>query len=144
MDERIEISTEISAPIDRVWRALTDFREFGQWFRVELEGPFVPGQPLSGIMVYPGHEGVRWHAVIKRIKPYQFIFCWPHGDGASEADDVMTHVEFSLQSQNGGTRATVVETGFEDLPDALRHKAFEQNFEGWTIQMQNLKDYAEG
>lgn len=140
MDERIEISIEISAPIERVWRALTDFREFGQWFRVELDGPFVPGQPLSGVMVYPGHEGARWHAVIKRLNPYQFTFSWPHGEG----DEPMTQVEFNLLRQGRGTQATVVETGFGDLPDHLQREAFEQNQKGWVIQMQNLKDYAEG
>ena len=55
MDTRIEKRIELKAPVARVWRALTDYRQFGEWFLVKLDGPFVPGQVstrpyyLSGI-----------------------------------------------------------------------------------------------
>ncbi len=44
MDHRIEKRIELKAPVSRVWRALTDYREFGEWFRVKLDGPFAPGR----------------------------------------------------------------------------------------------------
>jgi uncharacterized protein YndB with AHSA1/START domain len=43
MSDRIEKSIELNSPIERVWRALTDHNEFGEWFRVKLDGPFAPG-----------------------------------------------------------------------------------------------------
>jgi uncharacterized protein YndB with AHSA1/START domain len=46
MESRIEKRVALQAPVARVWRALTDYREFGQWFRAKLDGPFVPG-PVS-------------------------------------------------------------------------------------------------
>lgn len=49
MRDYIEKRIELKAPIARVWRALTDHREFGEWFRVQLEGPFVPGQVPRGL-----------------------------------------------------------------------------------------------
>src|SRR5215467_4584856 len=53
MNDRIEKRVELKAPISRVWRAVTDHREFGEWFRVKLDGPFVPGQGSRGQITYP-------------------------------------------------------------------------------------------
>ena len=41
--DRIEKHIVLRAPRSRVWRALTDAGEFGQWFRVKLEGAFAEG-----------------------------------------------------------------------------------------------------
>ena len=54
MSNVIEKQIELKAPVSRVWRALTDHNEFGEWFRVKLENPFVPGQVSRGRILYPG------------------------------------------------------------------------------------------
>ena len=59
MNDRIEKRIELRVPIARAWRALTDHREFGEWFHVKLEGPFVAGQPSQGRITHPGYEHVR-------------------------------------------------------------------------------------
>ncbi len=64
---RIEKAIELGAPVSRVWRALTDYREFGTWFRVRLEGPFVPGQATRGQITYPGYEHIRFEAVVQKV-----------------------------------------------------------------------------
>ena len=64
MDHRIEKRIELKAPVSRGWRALTDYREFGEWFRVKLDGPFVKGQVSRGHMTFPGYEHVKWEAVV--------------------------------------------------------------------------------
>ena len=69
MNDRIEKQIELKAPVSRVWRALTDYREFGGWFRVKLNGPFVPGQVSRGNMTYPGYEHVKWEAVVQKMEP---------------------------------------------------------------------------
>jgi uncharacterized protein YndB with AHSA1/START domain len=56
MNDRIEQTVELKAPVSRVWRALTDHREFGTWFRVKLEGPFEPGQVSRRQIAYLGYE----------------------------------------------------------------------------------------
>ena len=63
MDDRIEKRIELKAPISRVWRALTDYQEFGEWFRVKIDGPFAPGQITHGQITYPGYEHLRWEAI---------------------------------------------------------------------------------
>ena len=77
MTDRIEKTIEIRAPVSRVWRALTDHREFGAWFRVRLDGPFVPGQVSRGQITYPGYEHIRWEAVVQKMEPERlFSFTW--------------------------------------------------------------------
>ena len=77
MEDRIEKRIELKAPVSRVWRALTDYREFGEWFRVKLEGPFVPGQVSRGHITYPGYEHVKWEAVVQKMEPERlFSFTW--------------------------------------------------------------------
>ena len=79
MTDRIEKRIELNAPISRVWRALTDYREFGEWFRVKLDGPFVAGQISTGYMTYPGYEHVKWEAIIQKMESERlFSFAWPH------------------------------------------------------------------
>src|SRR5580693_6880071 len=69
MNDRIEKRIELKAPISRIWRALTDYREFGKWFRVKLDGPFVPGQVSRGQITYPGYEHLKWEAAVQKMSP---------------------------------------------------------------------------
>ena len=68
MSDRIEKRIELKAPVSRVWRALTDYREFGEWFRVKLAGPFVVGQTSSGYITHPGYEHVKWEALVQKME----------------------------------------------------------------------------
>src|SRR5580658_8449838 len=77
MNDRIEKRIELKAPVSRVWRALTDYREFGEWFRVTLHGPFVPGQTVTGVLTYPGHEGAKLEFTVHKIEPERlFSYSW--------------------------------------------------------------------
>ena len=72
----IEKRIELRAPVSRVWRALTDYREFGQWFKVNLDGPFAPGQVSRGNITYPGYEHVTWEARIEKMDPERALFLY--------------------------------------------------------------------
>ena len=77
MNDRIEKRIELKAPVSRVWRALTDYHEFGEWFRVKLDGPFVAGQVSRGQITHPGYEHVKWEAVVQKMEPERlFSFTW--------------------------------------------------------------------
>lgn len=149
MNDRIEKQIELKAPISRVWRALTDYREFGQWFRVRLEGPFVEGQVSRGTMTYPGYEHVKWEAVVQKIEPERlFSFTWPHPKSLDRAEyladysnDPTTLVEFRLEKTTNGTLLWLTESGFDRLPGDLRLEAFRRNEGGWTEQMKNIEAY---
>ena len=149
MDNVIRKEIELKAPVARVWRALTDFREFGEWFRVKLDGPFVAGEISRGQMTYPGFEHVRWEAVIQQMEPERlFSFTWPHPKSFDKAnyphdyaDSPRTLVEFRLEPTATGTRLTVTESGFENIPGDLRLEAFRRNDGGWTQQMKNIENH---
>jgi uncharacterized protein YndB with AHSA1/START domain len=141
--DRIEKSIVLRAPRSRVWRALTNHEEFGAWFGVKMETPFVPGAPARGQITTMGYEHVTWNAVIDRIVPETlFSFRWrPFAiDPAVDySDEPMTLVTFELADVEGGTLLTVVESGFDGVPLARRAKAFEMNDRGWGIQMTNIE-----
>jgi uncharacterized protein YndB with AHSA1/START domain len=147
MTDRIEKSVELKAPVSRVWRALTDHHEFGSWFRVKLDGPFVPGRTVRGQITYPGYEHLKWEAVVQKMEPERlFSFTWhpyaidPNQDYSSE---VPTLVEFTLQKIAAGTLLRVVESGFDKLPDKRRLEAFRMNEGGWSEQMKNIAQHVE-
>jgi uncharacterized protein YndB with AHSA1/START domain len=149
MDDRIQKQIELNAPVSRVWRALTDYREFGKWFRVKLDEPFVEGQVSRGSMTYPGYEHVKWEALVQKIEPERlFSFTWPHprsfkaGEYTGDyANDPRTLVEFRLEKTKDGTLLVLTESGFEALPGDIRLEAFRRNEGGWTEQMKNIEKY---
>jgi uncharacterized protein YndB with AHSA1/START domain len=147
MTDRIEKSIELNAPIERVWRALTDHDEFGEWFRVKLEGPFTPGETARGHITYPGYEHVRWEAVIQRMdSPSLFSFTWhPYAvdPDVDYSDEPPTLVEFRLEPTEKGTRLIVVESGFDALPSHRRPDALRMNDQGWSAQMTNIQTHVE-
>jgi uncharacterized protein YndB with AHSA1/START domain len=141
MSERIVKHIVLNAPIERVWRAITDHREFGSWFRVDLDSPFVVGQTTTGRMTYPGHEGRPWSSKTVRMDaPHHFAFTWPHAEGpGDDPDDAPTTlVEFRLEPASNGTCLTITESGFEALPPDRRVNVMRGNEEGWGIQATNV------
>jgi len=145
MENRIEKRIELKAPVSRVWRALTDYREFGEWFRVNLEGPFVQGQVSRGHITHPGYEHIKWEAVVQKMEPERlFSFTWhpysvdPHVDYSKETP---TLVEFRLEETTGGTLLVLTESGFDKIPSHRRDEAYRMNEGGWSEQMKNIERY---
>lgn len=145
MDDRIEKRVELKVPVSRVWRALTDYREFGEWFRVKLEGPFVPGQVAHGQITYPGYEHIRMEVVVQKMETERlFSFTWhpyavdPKVDYSKETP---TLVEFRLEKTPTGTLLLLTESGFDKVPSNRRLEAFRKNEGGWTEQMKNIESY---
>lgn len=146
MSDRIEKTIDLNAPVERVWRALTDHREFGAWFRVALDGPFVLGQDSTGRITSPGYEHYRWRATVTAMDaPRLFAFRWPHpADPAVDSpDDPTTLVEFRLAPIPSGTRLTIVESGFDALPPDRRATAMRDNDQGWAQQAGNIRAHVE-
>ena len=145
MTDRIEKRIELKAPVDRVWRALTDYRESGEWFGVKLDGPFVVGEISIGHMTVPGYEHLKWEAVIKAMEPKRlFSYTWhpyavePDVDYTQEPS---TLVEFRLEETASGTLLTITESGFDQIPAHRRAEAFRMNDRGWTIQCQDIEEH---
>jgi uncharacterized protein YndB with AHSA1/START domain len=143
MTDRIEKRIELKAAPSRVWRALTDYREFGQWFGARPDRAFVTGQISCGPVTYPGYEHVIWEIVVQKMEPERlFSFTWhPYAvDPAKDySKETPTLVEFTLQKTANGTLLVVVESGFDKIPAERRLEALRRNDAGWTQQMQNIE-----
>ena len=145
MTDIIEKRIELRAPMSRVWKALTDHREFGTWFRVKLESPFKPGRVTRGNITYPGYEHLTFEATVEKMEPERyFSFRWhpyaidPNVDYSSEPT---TLVEFKLEPKGGGTVLTVTETGFDAIPKDRRFEAYRMNEAGWAAQLKNIEGH---
>jgi len=143
--DRIEKQIELKAQVSRVWRALTDYREFGEWFGVKFEAPFVVGQTARGRITYPGYEHLMLEAVVQKIEPETlFSYTWhpyaldPTVDYSKETP---TLVEFRLEKTATGTLLRVSESGFDKISSARRDEAFRKNEGGWEQQIKNIEKY---
>ena len=141
--DRIEKTATLKAPRARVWQAIADARQFGEWFRVRLDGEFAVGATIRGNITYPGYEYITMEVVVERMEPERFFsYRWhpyaidPKVDYTPEP---MTLVEFTLEDAPGGTRLTIVESGFDRVPLSRRAEAFRMNSDGWSEQMQNIE-----
>jgi uncharacterized protein YndB with AHSA1/START domain len=141
MSDSIEKHIVLRAPLARVWRALTDPKEFWKWFGMELEGSFEPGTTLRGSLVYKG-ERLRTEFFVERIEPSTYLaYRWhpyavdPQVDYSSEPT---TLVEFRLSESEAGTELRITESGFEHIPQGRRAEAFRMDDAGWAQQILNI------
>ncbi len=147
MTDSITTSLEIAAPPARVWRALTDHKEFGHWFGVAVDAPFAVGAISTGHVTIEGFEHVRWDSLIVEMTPERrFVYQWrpyavdPERDYSAEP---RTTVTFDLTPTAMGTLLTITESGFDGIPADRREEALRMNTGGWNAQITNVRDHAE-
>jgi uncharacterized protein YndB with AHSA1/START domain len=154
--DRIEKKVLLRAPRERVWRAVSDAREFGGWFGVAFDGAFVAGKRLTGKIVPTSadaeiakmqepHKGKTFTWLVEHVEPMRRIsFRWhpfavdPQVDYAKEP---MTLIVFALEDAPGGTLLTITESGFDRIPLERRAQAFTANEGGWTMQLRLIEKY---
>jgi uncharacterized protein YndB with AHSA1/START domain len=145
VDDRLEKKIAISAPVARVWRALTDSREFGEWFQVSLEGAFVEGKTVGGQLTFPGYEHVRMEVHVKSIRPETyFAYTWHPYSVDPKVDytkETPTLVEFRLEPAQNGSLLIVTESGFDKIPNDRQAQAFRMNTQGWEQQLKSIEAY---
>jgi uncharacterized protein YndB with AHSA1/START domain len=144
--DKIEKHVDLKAPMSRVWRALTDAEQFGAWFGVKFDGPFVPGKVAKGRFTIPNFTHLVGDFHIERIDQPAgvFTFRWhpfaiePNVDYSAEP---LTTVAFTLTETTAGSHLQITEAGFDALPAERRAKAFASNTEGWSIQSKHITEY---
>ena len=155
-NDRIEKEVVLRAPLDRVWRAISDADEFGRWFGVRFDGPFVAGASVTGVITpttvdedvaraqepYAGKSDT-WQIVA--VEPQRRLaFRWhPYAveDGTDYSQEPTTLVDFTLAETSDGVLLRIVESGFDKLPADRRVSAFEHNSEGWAAQTELVRKY---
>ena len=147
--DRIRKTALLRAPVERVWDAISDARQFGAWFGAAFDGPFVPGARLSGKIVptqvdpdvakmQEPHAGLAFVVFVERIEPMRLLsFRWhPYAvDAKDYSTEPTTLVEFELARVPEGTQLTITESGFDGVPLERRAQAFKSNAEGWDHQL---------
>jgi len=144
--DRIERKILLKAPRSRVWRALSDAKEFGDWFGVDFKGKaFVAGKPVQGKITYPGYEHLVMEVLVERVVPERLLSWRWHPAAIDPAVDYSqeptTLVVFELEEGEGGTSLSVVESGFDKIPAERRATAFRMNASGWEQQMRNIEKH---
>jgi uncharacterized protein YndB with AHSA1/START domain len=155
-NDRIEKEVVLRAPLDRVWRAISDADEFGRWFGVRFDGPFVAGASVTGVITpttvdedvaraQEPHAGKSDTWQIVAVEPQRRLaFRWhPYGveDDVDYSQEPTTLVEFTLTETNDGVLLRIVESGFDAIPAERRAAAFEANSEGWAAQTELVRKY---
>jgi uncharacterized protein YndB with AHSA1/START domain len=141
--DRIEKQIDIKAPRSRVWRALTDTAEFGTWFGIDLDGPFVPGQWTRGRITEPSHAHMTLELRVEQLEPEtRFTYRWhpyPADPQVDYSAEPTTLVEFTLEEIPEGTRLHLVESGFDRVPAHRRDEAYRMHEQGWGIQLKDIQ-----
>jgi len=156
MTDRIVKTILLHAPRARVWQALANAKEFGEWFGMRFDGEFTPGAHIRGAItpttvdaevarLQIPYEGLPFEITIDRIEPERlFSFRWhpfaiePNVDYSHEPT---TLIVFELEAVDNDVKLTVTESGFDQIPLARRAAAFTANEGGWTIQVRLIEKY---
>ncbi len=154
--DQIRKHAVLRAPIERVWRAVSEAERFGAWFGVRFDGPFVEGETVTGRITpttvdpevakfQEPHAGKRFEFLVARIEaPRRIVFRWhPFAVDAARdyRDEPTTEIVFELTETPGGTALTITESGFDRIPLDRRAMAFAANDGGWTHQLRLVEKY---
>lgn len=148
--DRIEKNVRLKATQERVWRAISDVKEFGSWFGVELDGPFAPGASLRGhwtatqadddvAKMMETYRGTPAAFFVEKVEPIRYLSYKWHPFAVDRdydySQEPMTHVSFTLEAAGSDTHLRIVESGFDSVPQHRRVAAFEANEEGWGMMV---------
>lgn len=137
----------IGVPIERAWQAIGNAEEFGRWFGIDFAGqPLTPGADVSATITDPPeYAGVRFPISVVAVEPpRRLAFRWHPGDPddpESATEGPTTLVEFILERSDQGTLLTLSESGFDAIPADRRARALASNDEGWSIQVERIRNY---
>jgi uncharacterized protein YndB with AHSA1/START domain len=135
--DRIERTVRVAQPLAAVWTALTTAEGLGAWFGNEASIDLRPG----GAAWMKWDHGFKADMRVERVEePRVFGYTW-HVYGLPDDDPRRTYVEFTLEPDGTGTRLTVTESGFSQLPEDAYRKAFDGNTQGWASELGELVAY---
>ncbi len=132
-ERSIEKTMELSAPIERVWRAITDPAEVSAWFGDRAL--FAAEAGSDGALEWDNHGSFAMR-VEEVAAPTRLVWSWMHEAGVAFDPAVATRVEWTLtEREDGGTTLFLRESGFRT---DLHHQ---QNTEGWNSELAELAEY---
>jgi uncharacterized protein YndB with AHSA1/START domain len=139
----VERSIWIAAPRERAWRAVTEPEQLDQWYATYYRWEIPALQVGTTIKFYNKDDDTDIQlATIEVVDPpRQFTLRWQPNQQYPATTLITT---FLLEEENGGTRVTISESGYESLPDDERQQWLDATGAGYTMSMENLKAHLEG
>lgn len=135
----VERSIWINAPIQRVWEAITQVEQLRQWWGGDYWE--ISALEVGATIKFGDPNDLMLAEVAVAEPPHQFSIHWPPQPQYHQLN-MVTH--YMLSEENGGTRVTVTETGYEALPDDIRQQRYDSSTKGYTTVLASLKTYVEG
>lgn len=136
---------EVEAPVTRVWKAISDAREFGSWLGADIHGEFEPGKRLTGKMHVREMVHLSWDIEVEAMLVNElFVYTWPPFTGDPNpnlSSGPRIRGEFHMRPTENGTLVTLTETGFAALNDDIRVQVFENHVQGWNYLLANFEEY---
>jgi len=130
---------DLAHPQAKVWAAVATSDGISAWFGRHVDGVVEPGHDVR--LRWDEHDGMENTLSIKVVDPMSvFAYAWTI-NGAAPEDPRRTYVEFALEPTSSGTRLTVTESGFAQLPDEWLERAYQGNTEGWRSELGKLVAY---
>jgi uncharacterized protein YndB with AHSA1/START domain len=125
----VERDILIEAPVEVVWRTVTEPDQIILWFADKVDLVVEPG--AHGYMGF-GEQG--GPVVVETVEPpTRFSFRWNHPAGEEPAPTNSLLVEFTLASEGEGTRLRVTESALSsiDRPDIDKQQYADEHNHGW-------------
>jgi uncharacterized protein YndB with AHSA1/START domain len=142
MQDTIERSIEINAPLDRVWDLVT---EPGWW--VPTDGPVVAERSAGAVVIRESEKWGRFPVEVVELRPRTYAaFRWSSSyPGGDLTPGRTTLIEFTVTPTEQGVQVAVKESGFAqlDAPDEVKAQGFESNSGGWEMELASLRDRSE-
>ena len=138
---QIEKEILIEAPIEDVWRVVTEPDQITQWFSQEAELE----RRTDGAGRLRFESGQTYYLHVEAFDPpHRFAYRWLHERGSSARPENSMLVELTLHAEASHTRLRVVESGFDqvDWTDEKKVTYLEEHSRGWQVILEQLGDYA--
>jgi len=138
----------IDAPVETVYRVITEPGQISQWFADAADLDPVPGG--QGLLTFEDRATTQRMAVRLTVTaaepPHRLAYRWDYPDGEQPDEGNSLLVEFTLAAEGAGTRLRVTESGFAALrgPDADKAGYYEAHDKGWDAHLTSLQGYVAG
>ena len=131
----------IAAPRERTWHAITETDQIKHWWGAEGYAEITELAPDATIKFDTTESAI--FATIRRVDaPHEFVYEWPPHPRYFSVPFV---TRYRLEEENGGTRVSFSESGFDAWPDdEVRRARFERINGEFRMVLENLKAYLEG
>lgn len=133
----VERSIWIAASPERVWSAITEPAQLSVWFAPGAKWE-IPRLEKGGVVKFYNTEtDIAVHTIEVLNPPNEFSLSW-------EEEGKPMRTTFKLEEERNGTRVTIKETGFEQLPAEIRQRRVNETTKGYGMSLENLKAHIEG